>query len=136
MRNAARILRLRQAPSRKLGRELCANPSGSVRVGKENGPQRNRVRSCGDEFESITAGEDPSHADDRQAGRAVATEDRRERDRLQSRSGVATRLGAEDRLETVRVEREPPDRVHKREPVGAGGLHGERGLTDIRGRRR
>ena len=121
-----------QAPSRKLGRELCSNPSRSVGVGKENCPQRNRARSCGDEFEGITTGENPSHADDRQAGRAVATEDGRERDRLQSRPGVASRFGAEDRLETVRIEREPPDRVHEREPVGACRLHGERGLTDVR----
>jgi hypothetical protein len=136
VRNAARILRLLQTLSRELGRELCSNPNGSVGVGKENRPQRNRARSCGDEFERITAGEDPSHADDRQAGRAVATEDGRERDRLQSRSGVAARLGAEHRLEGARVECEPPDRVHEREAVGACRLHGERDLTDVRCRRR
>src|SRR5215218_7933838 len=54
----------------------------------------------------------------------IREEHRPERDRLQSGTGIATDFAAEPGGERALVEREPADRVHEREAVGAGSAGG------------
>ena len=123
----------RAASSSASSRRTRPGASGSR---EEDGSERDRARSGGEKVERIAAGCDPAHAHDRQSRRAVALVDGGERDRLQGRSGVASELVPEPRLERLVVEREAADRVHEREAVRACGLDRAGGLREVgRGRR-
>jgi len=128
--------RIGQAESGRFRRELRADPPRRGRVGEQDRPEPDVGRPGGDQLERVAPGGDAAHAHDRQARRRGAGIDGRERDRLERRARVAAHPACEPRPERPLVQREPAQRVHEREPIGAGGLDRTGDLREVPGCRR
>src|SRR6516165_8148717 len=59
----------------ELDLELGPDPGRRIRIGEQNGAERDRRRPRGDELERVTSRRDPAHPDDRKGGRAATGED-------------------------------------------------------------
>ena len=83
-------------------------------------------------LDRVGAGRDPAGADDRRPGQGARhLVHHPERDRLDRRAGVAAGDAAEQRAPVLGVDAEPEQRVHQREPVGAGVDRGARDVDDL-----
>ena len=116
--------------------QLDADARRRIGVREQRRPDRDVACARSDELERVETRADSAHADDRHPGRAVAGGDRVEGDGLQRRARKTAMPRAERRAQGPRIELQPADRVHEREPVGARRLRGLRNLAAVRNCRR